>query len=62
MPLCTARSRIFADSVAAEVVLVEEAGVPFPLHGLTAAAGEEEAAAAVEAEVAVAAEAPGGNS
>jgi hypothetical protein len=48
--------------VAAEVVLVEEAGVPFPLHGLTAAAGEEEAAAAVEAEVAVAAEAPGGNS
>lgn len=62
MPLCTARSRIFADSVVAEVVLVEEAGVPFPLHGLTTAAGEEEAAAAVEAEVAVAAEAPGGNS
>ena len=61
MPLCTARSRIFADSVAAEVVLVEEAGVPFPLHGLTADAGEE-AAAAVEAEVAAAAEAPGGNS
>jgi hypothetical protein len=50
MPLCIARSRIFADSVAAEVVLVEEAGVPFPPHGLTAAAGE--VAAAVEAEVA----------
>ena len=61
MPLCTAHSRIFADSVAAEVVLVEEAGVPFPLHELTAEAGEE-AAAAVEAEVAAAAEAPGGNS
>ena len=56
MPRDTARSRIFADSVAAEVVLVEEAGVPFPLHGLTAAAGEA-AAAAGEAEVA--AEAPG---
>ena len=50
MPLCIARRRIFADSVAAEVVLVEEAGVPFPLHGLTAAAGE--VAAAAEAEVA----------
>ncbi len=55
MPPCIARSRIFADSEAEEVVLVEEAGVPFPLHGLTAAEGEAAAAAAAE----VVAEEPG---